>query len=165
MKPNSRQEIIEGIASVIPILFLAGIIRVIVMAVRRIKEAVDPFSKGWSYLMAAESKAPETKMSDLKKIAEPKPKNYIFKYLLKQWQFWVVIILLMAAIVVSNNDQVVAGSIEKPAVVQEQQSVTTALQQVMVGMQGIVAYVPVLVAVFIIFTIISIFIKLGNKFK
>jgi hypothetical protein len=182
---NWSSETIGGLASVFPIVFLAGLIGVIVMAAKKIKKKIEnvKLPKDWVSVLAYAKGMQGEKLSDMKKIADgaSKPKPNFFKLVFKQWQFWAIIALFVLVIVVAiinSNQNIVSPVLEQqPRVIQPTQSAevnvspeNATFQQTIVNtfgttFKGIASFMDLIILIFVLGFIVSLFIKLGHWFK
>jgi hypothetical protein len=181
MKPNSQQEIVEGIASVIPILFLAGLIGVVVMAVRKIKNTMESIVRDAGVFKDGKGKITVVDMPWTKP-QKPKPTfDEVMKHLVGYWQFWVMLVLIIVGTVlflVSSNDssQVIDGT--SPSVVEQKQlqsesappqdNVTfsgTIADAMSTSFNGLVKWLDLIILLMVAGFVVGVFVKLSKSFR
>jgi len=179
MKPSSsRQEIIEGIASVIPVLFLAGIIGVVVMAVRKVKATMESIVRDAGVFKDGKGKI------TVVDIPKPKPKptfEEIMKHLVGYWQFWVLLVLIIIGAVlflISSNDSNQAIDGTSPSVVEQKQLQSesappqdnatfsgTVADAMSTSINGLIKWMDLIILLVVVGFVVSVFIKLSSAFK
>jgi hypothetical protein len=184
-----KERIVLDFESVFPILFLTGLIGVIIMVIKKVSERKNRLinNRKERLLIHPNMYPTPTSLKDKIEIIDrkirkkpngiiewepitPKPKKNIIKFILKQWQFWIIITIFALSIIfaIINSSNVISqpqqASMQQPiqtqhiADVQQQiennlSSGQTLAQQLMNSSSIIIALFTITGVVIIIFTI------------